>query len=155
MTLFELVCPFELSDQAFITCMFFSLGIPVSHARLLCGTPGYEEIDDWADGLLYYPTHATTFRKASHDRLACCLSNLAARAGISSSAIQSAVPVAQKDAYHRGDIATLVSGLSNRSSTYQFSSQTVLMIKINASNGQINGFTRATKIPISYVIWFA
>ena len=29
MTLFELTCPFELSDPAFITCMSISLGVPV------------------------------------------------------------------------------------------------------------------------------
>ena len=130
MTLLELMCPFELSDQAFITCMSILLGVPVPHARMLRGTPGYEDIDVWGDSLLNDPRHAARSRKASHDRLAFCLSNLAARAGLSSSAIQSAVPVAQEDTFRRGDIVTSVAGLSNRSATYRFSSQTVLITDV-------------------------
>ena len=55
----------------------------------------------WADRLLNDPRHAASSRKASHDILAFCLSNLAARAGLSFlSAIQSVVPVAEADNEH-------------------------------------------------------
>ena len=87
-------------------------------------------IDVWADSLLNNPRHAARSRKASHDRLAFCLSNLAARAGLSSSAIQSAVPVAQEDTFRRGDIVTSIAGISNRSATYRFSSQTLLITDV-------------------------
>ena len=130
MTLLELMCPFELSDQAFITCMSIALGVPVPHARLLQGSPGYEHIDVWADRLLNDPRHAARSRKASHDRLAFCLSNLASRAGLPSSALQSAVPVAEDDTFRRGDIVTSVAGLSARSATYRFSSQTLLITDV-------------------------
>ena len=126
MTLLEPMCPFELSDQAFITCMSIALGVPVPHARLLQGSPGYEHIDVWADRLLNDPRHAARSRKASHDRLAFCLSNLASSAGLPSSALQSAVPVAEGDTFRRGDIVTSVAGLSARFD--RFSSQTLLLI---------------------------
>ena len=63
----ELMCPFEVSDQAFITCMSIALGVPVNpvpHARLLQGSPGYEHIDIWADHLL--DDHRHTARSRIH-----------------------------------------------------------------------------------------
>ena len=50
----------------------------------------------WADSLLNDPRHAARSNKAFHDRLAFCLSNLASLAGLSSSALQSAVSVAEE-----------------------------------------------------------
>ena len=42
MSLFELQCPLELSDQAFKTSMSICLGLPVPHARFLKATvPDY------------------------------------------------------------------------------------------------------------------
>ena len=126
MTLLKFLCPFELSYQAFITCLSIALGVPVPHERLLQGSPGHEHIDVWADRLLHDPRHAARSRKASHDHLAFCLSDLAPRAGLSSSALQSAVPVAEED-NRRVDTVTSVAGLSARSATYRFSSQTLLI----------------------------
>ena len=99
MTLMDLMCPFELSDQAFITCVF--LGVPVPHhtrppaIRRLCSH------DDWADFLLTDSAHASRSRHTLHNRLAFCLSNLAARARLASSALQSDVPVAEEDTSHQ------------------------------------------------------
>ena len=84
MSLFSLMCPFELSNQAFVTSMSICLGFPVPHARFLTFTEQYAHIDVWADFLLTDAAHASRSRKTSHDRLAYCLSNLAARAGLPS-----------------------------------------------------------------------
>ena len=65
-------------------------------------------------------------RHTSHNSLAFCLSNLASRAGLSSSVIQSDVPVAEEDTYRQGDIVISVAGLSS-SSTFRFSSQPQLI----------------------------
>ena len=129
MSLFSLMCPFELSNQAFVTSMSICLGVPVPHARFLTFTEQYANIDVWADFLLTDAAHASRSRKNSHDRLAYCLSNLAARAGLSSSAIQSTIPVAEEDTFRRGDIVTSVAGLS-ASTTYRFSSQTQLITDV-------------------------
>ena len=129
MSLFSLMCPFELSNQAFVTSMSICLGVPVPHARFLTFTEQYADIDVWADFLLTDAAHASRSRKNSHDRLAYCLSKLAARAGLSSSAIQSTIPVAEEDTFRRGDIVTSVAGLS-ASTTYRFSSQTQLITDV-------------------------
>ena len=76
-----------------------------------------------------HAAHASRSRKNSHDHLAYCLSNLAARAGLSSSAIQSTIPVAEEGTFRRGDIVTSVAGLS-ASTTYRFSSQTQLITDV-------------------------
>ena len=133
MSLMDLMCPFELSDQAFITCMSLCLGVPVPHTRVLRQSTDYAHIDDWADFLLTDSAHASRSRHTSHNRLAFCLSNLAARAGLASSALQSDVPVAEEDTYRRGDIVTSVAGLSS-SSTYRFSSQTQLITDVTITH---------------------
>ena len=133
MSLFALMCPFELSNQAFVTCMSICFGVPVPHAQLLQHCQGYSNIDVWADFLLNDSAHASRSRHVSHDRLAFCLSNLAARAGLTSSAIQSSIPVAEADTFRRGDIVTSVAGLS-RSSTYRFSSQTQLITDVTLTH---------------------
>ena len=63
--------------------------------------PSYKYINVWADCLLNYPQHTTSFSKASHDSLAFCLSNLACRAGLSLSTVQSSFPVVEADTYLR------------------------------------------------------
>jgi len=133
MSLFSLMCPFELSNQAFVTSMSICLGFPVPHARFLTFTEQYANIDVWADFLLTDAAHASRSRKSSHDRLAYCLSNLTARAGLSSSAIQSTIPVAEEYTFRRGDIVTSVAGLS-ASSTYRFSSQTQLITDVTLTH---------------------
>jgi len=70
MSLFSLMCPFELSNQAFVTSMSLCLGFPVPHARFLLQTEQYAHIDVWADFLLTDAAHASRSRRASHDRLA-------------------------------------------------------------------------------------
>jgi len=90
-------------------------------------------IDVWADFLLTDAAHASRSRRASHDRLAYCLSNLAARAGLSSSAVQPTIPVAEEDTFRRGDIVTSVAGLS-APTTYRFSSQTQLITDVTLTH---------------------
>ena len=66
-----------------------------------------------------------------HNRLAFCLSNLAARAGLASSALQSDVPVAEEDTYRQGEMVTSVTGLRVSSSfTYRFFSQAQLITDV-------------------------
>ena len=113
--------------------MSLCLGVPVPHTRVLQQSADYAHIDDWADFLLTDSAHASRSRHTSHNRLAFCLSNLAARAGLASSALQSDVPVAEEDTYRRGDIVTSVAGLSS-SSTYRFSSQTQLITDVTISH---------------------
>ena len=93
----------------------------------------YAHIDDWADFLLTDSAHASRSRHTSHNRLAFCLSNLAACAGLASSALQPDVPVAEEVTNRLGDIVTSVAGLS-RSSTYRFSSQTQLITDVTITH---------------------
>ena len=58
MSLMDLMCPFELSDQAFITCMSLCLGIPVPHTRVLQHSEEYAHIGVWADFLLTDSAHS-------------------------------------------------------------------------------------------------
>jgi hypothetical protein len=121
MTIFELQCPLELSDQASKTSMSICLGVPVPHARFLHATvPDYAQIDVWADFLLNNSTHASRSRHSSHERLAYCLALLATKAGLPSSARLSAVPRAEDDSFRRRDIVTSVAGLNVASASYRF-----------------------------------
>jgi len=130
MSLFALMCPQELSDEAFVTCMSLCLGVPVPYTRLLQRMPDYDHIDEWADFLLNDAAHASRSRHTSHSRLAYCLSNLASNAGLKSSAMPSDVPVAEDDTLRRGDIVTVVAGISRGSSSQRFSSQTLLVTDV-------------------------
>jgi hypothetical protein len=131
MTIFELQCPLELSDQAFKTSMSICLGVPVPHARFLQATvPDYAQIDVWADFLLNNSTHASRSRHSSHERLAYCLARLATKAGLPSSARPSAVPCAEDDSSRRGDIVTSVAGLNVASASYRFASPTDLITDV-------------------------
>ena len=111
MSLMDLMCPFELSDQAFITCMSLCLSVPVAHTRVLQQSADYAHIDDWANFLPTDSAHASRSRHTLHNRLAFCLSNLAARAGLASSDLQSDVPVAEEDTYRRWDQAQALAAL--------------------------------------------
>ena len=131
MTIFELQCPLELSDQAFKTSMSICLGVPVPHARFLQATvPDYAQIDVWGDFLLNNSTHASRSRHSSHERLAYCLARLATKAGLPSSARPSAVPCAEDDSFRRGDIVTSVAGLNVASASYSFASPTDLITDV-------------------------
>ena len=131
MSLFDLTCPFELSDQAFQTCLSICLGVPVPHARFLKATVAqYSDIDMWADFLLNNATHASRSRYASHQRLAFCLARLAVRAGLPATATQSAVPFADDDSFRRGDIVTSVAGLNFARASYRFASPTDLITDV-------------------------
>ena len=100
------------------TCKSLCLGVPVPHTHVLQQSADYApHIDDWAAFLSTDSAHAARSLHTSHNCLAFCLSNLAARAGLASSALQPDVPVAEEDTYHHGDIITPVAGLSS-SSTY-------------------------------------
>ena len=103
--------------------MSLCLGVPVSHTRVLQQSAEYAHIDVWAKFLLTDSAHASRSRHTSQNSLAFYLSNLAAVAGLASSALQSHVLVAEEDNYRDGDIVTSVAGLSSLS-TYPFSSQT-------------------------------
>jgi hypothetical protein len=124
------MCPFELCDHAFVTCLSICLGIPVPHARILRTQPAYSTIDPWADFLLNDSARASRSQHASHDKLAYLLAKLASRAGVYSSAAQSAVPRAEADTFRHGDIVTFVGGLCSRSASYRFSSQTLLVTDV-------------------------
>ena len=89
-------------------------------------------MDVWADRLLNDPLDATRSQagKAYDDSLAFCLSHFASRAGLSSPALQSTVPVAEEDTFRQGDIVTSVAGLSTRSAPYRFSSPTLLVTDV-------------------------
>jgi hypothetical protein len=110
LNLFDLMCPFELSDHAFDTCLSVCLGIPVPHARILRTRPAYRTIDQWADFLLNDSAHASRSLHATQDKLAYSSADLASSAGVYSSAAQSAVPRAEADTFRRGDIVALVGG---------------------------------------------
>jgi hypothetical protein len=131
---FDLICHFELSDHASVTCLSICLGIPVLHARILRTQPAYSTIDQWADFLLNDSAHAFRSRHASQDKLAYILAqaNLASSAGVYSSAAQSAGPRAEADldTICRGDIVTFVGGLCSRSASDQFSSHTLLVTDV-------------------------
>ena len=73
------------------------------------------------------------------------MSNLAACAGLASSALQSDVTVAEQDTYRRGDIVTSVAGLSS-SSTYWLSSQTELITDVMITHAYTR--TQPTSSPI-------
>jgi hypothetical protein len=124
------MCPFKLSDHAFVTCLSICLGIPVPHARVLRTQPALSTIDPLADFLLNDSAHASRSRYASHDKLAYLLGNLASRAGVYASAAQSAVLRAEADTFRRGDIVTFFDGLCSRSASYRFSSQTLLVTDV-------------------------
>ena len=74
---FDLICHFELSDHASVTCLSICLGIPVLHARILRTQPAYSTIDQWADFLLNDSARASRSQHASHDKPAYTLANLA------------------------------------------------------------------------------
>ncbi len=120
------MCPFELSDHSFVTCLSICLGIPVPHAHILRTQPAYSTINQWADFLLNDSAHVSRSRHASHDKIAYLFANLASRAGVWSSVAQSAVLRAEADTFRRGDNFTFVGGLCSRSASYRFSSQTLL-----------------------------
>jgi hypothetical protein len=110
LNLFDLMCPFELSDHAFDTCLSICPGIPVPHARILRTQPAYRTMDQWADFLLNDSAHASRSLHATQDKLAYLSADLASSAGVYSSAAQSAVPRAEADTFRRGDIVTFVGG---------------------------------------------
>jgi hypothetical protein len=61
MALMALVCPFELSNEAFITVLSIQLGTPTPHARFLRNqVRGYQSYDVWGDCLLNNPDHAAS-----------------------------------------------------------------------------------------------
>ena len=62
MSLMDLICPFELSNQAFITCMSLCLGVPIPHTRIFQRSADYAHIDDWSDFLLAGSAHASGSR---------------------------------------------------------------------------------------------
>jgi hypothetical protein len=135
MSIFELQCPLELSDQAFKTSMSICFGVPVEHAHFLQATvPDYAQIDVWADFLLNNSAHAFRSRHSSHERLAYCLARLATKAGLPSSARPSTVPCADDDSSRSCDIVTSVSGLNVASASYRFASPNDLITDVTLVN---------------------
>jgi hypothetical protein len=132
MSIFELQCPLELSDQAFKKSMSICFGVPVQHAHFLQATvPDCAQYDVWAYFLLNNSAQAFRSRHSSHERLAYyCLARLATKAGLPSSARPSTVPCTDDDSSRRCDIVTSVSGLNVTSASYRFASPNDLITDV-------------------------
>ena len=81
--------------------MSLCFGISNPHTRVLQQSKEYAHIDVWANflRLLTDSAHASRLWHISHNGLAFCLSNLASRARLASSALQYDVPLAEDDIY--------------------------------------------------------
>ena len=73
MGLFALLCPYELSNEAFVTSAVILLETSLPHARYLLGNMhAYSHIDVFGDFLLKNSAHASSSRIQSHN----CIANL-------------------------------------------------------------------------------
>mgnify|MGYP003347746889 FL=1 len=108
--LFALLCPFELSNPAFVTSAALLLGTPVPHALYLkARTIQYHDIDAFGDSLLTSAVHAAHTRIQSHDRIANTIAELATQHGIPSTTRH--VPLANHHSHRKADIVTCCGGL--------------------------------------------
>ena len=83
MGLFGLLCPYELSNEAFVTSASIVLETPLPHARYLLGNMHtYSHIDVFGDFLLNNSAHASSSRFQSHNCIANLLADLACQHGI-------------------------------------------------------------------------
>ena len=125
--LFALLCPFELSNEAFVTSSALLLGTPVPHALYLRDrTPLYAQIDVFGDRLLNDSGHAAHSRTQSHDHIACILANLATQHGIPTSIKH--VPFADPHSQRRADLVTCRGGLVRPNPGFNFGSRTLLVM---------------------------
>ena len=98
----DLLSTFEFRHQRTKLALYCcNSAIHVLLQRVFQQSADYAHIDDWADFHLTDSAHASRSRHTSDNRSAFCLSNLAARAGLASSALQSDAPVAEEDTYRR------------------------------------------------------
>ena len=131
MGLFALTCPYELSNQAFVTSTALLLGVPVPHACFLKNhVTQYQHIDVWADFLLNDAGHAAGARHSSHNRIALELACIATRNGIPTTAVESRIPFCEDTVQDRGDMATLVGGLIPTNPAKHFTTQTRLVMDV-------------------------
>ena len=80
MGLFALLCPYELSNEAFITSTALLTGTPVPHARFLqANFQDYANIDVFGDFLLNSSNHASSSRIHSHNCIAKLIAELASQ----------------------------------------------------------------------------
>ena len=107
MGLMALMCPFELSNHAFISSLAILLGVPVPYARHLQTQAGYHHIDPWGDSLLNDRSHAKW--TASHNNIVRTIAQLATNYGVSTTGLTREVPVAEQGTSRRGDLSALAS----------------------------------------------
>lgn len=107
MGLMALMCPFELSNHAFVSTLAILLGVPVPYARHLQTQPGYHHIDPWGDSLLNDRSHAKW--TASHNTIVRTIAQLATNYGVSTTGLTREVPVAEQGTSRRGDLSALAS----------------------------------------------
>ena len=125
--LFALLCPFELSNPAFVTSAALLLGAPVPHALYLkAKVRRYHDIDAFGDALLTSTTHAAHTRTESHDRIASTIAELATQQGISSTTRH--VPLANHHSLRKGDIVTCCGGLVHPDPDLNFGRTTQLVM---------------------------
>ena len=111
--LLALLCPFELSNAAFITSSALLLGTPVPHALYLrANNPLYAQFDVFGDKLLNDSSHASHSRTQSHDHITSVLADLATQHGLPTSIKN--VPFADSHSQRRADLVTCRGGLVRR-----------------------------------------
>jgi hypothetical protein len=105
-----LLCPFELSNAAFITLSALLLGTPVPHALYpRANNPLYAQFDVFGDKLLNDSSHASHSRTQFHDHITSVLADLATQHGIPTSIKD--VPFADSHSQCRADLMTCRGGL--------------------------------------------
>ena len=102
MSLMDLMCPFQLSDHAFITYMSLCLGVPVPHTRILKESEEYAQIDVWADFFLTDSAHASRLWHTLHSSLVFFCPILPPV--LDSLPQPSSLTYQLQDTYHSGDI---------------------------------------------------
>ena len=142
MGLFALLCPYELSNEAFVTAAAILLETPLPHARYLLGNMHtYSHIDVFGDFLLNNSAHASSSRIQSHNCIANLLADLACQHGIP--ATTKNVPCRASDSNSKGDIVTTRGGLVRSRPGSHFNSATLLVMDYEL--GHVYSSTHAFK----------
>jgi hypothetical protein len=125
--LLALLCPFELSNAAFITSSALLLGTPVPHALYLrANNPLYAQFDVFGDKLLNDSSHASHSRTQSHDHITSVLADLATQHGLPTSIKN--VPFADSHSQRRADLVTCRGGLVRPNPRLNFGPSTLLVM---------------------------
>ena len=122
-----MLCPFELSNAAFITSSALLLGTPVPHALYLrANNPLYAQFDVFGDKLLNDSSHASHSRTQSHDHITSVLADLATQHGLPTSIKN--VPFADSHSQRRADLVTCRGGLVRPNPRLNFGPSTLLVM---------------------------